>query len=866
MRIRLLFFLCGISWAVVGFAQLVDDFEDGNFTENPAWTGDTAKFRVANTELQLFDENAGSSNDAALALAAATSTDALTTWEAYVRLEFSPSASNFARYYLSAADPDLFEATAAYYVQLGGISGSDDAVELYRQDPNGRTLLIAGTAGGAGGSTVEVRLRVTRTTAAEWTLAVDYTGGTDFQSEGSTVDATYPTGAFAGVTATYSSSRSDKVFFDDFRIDPLFVDTQAPVLLEAAATSANVVVLRFDEGIANVNDAIYSLDNGVGAPTDISAGPSPTQVTLTFADELIDGTTYTVSVSGIADANGNASAAQTASFTYTAIAIPVAYDVQINELLADPTPSVTLPEAEFVELYNRSTNNFQLDGWGFSAGGAPVRLPPYVLRAGDYLILTDTDDAAAYAAYGPVLGIADFPALTNGGDQLSLLSSDDALIDFVDYDASWYGSSAKADGGWTLERRAPGRPCAGADNWLASEDLRGGTPGTRNSLFSDATDTDGPRLLRVFPTSATELLLRFDETVGQAPVGTFSLPGVGIADAEVSFPDQREVLLTLDAPLLPGTPYIVTSGIGLTDCTGNAGAVQTFEFGLPEPVMARDIVLSEVLFNPATGGARYVELYNRSPKIIDLTTLLLARVDSTQSVEPLTAEALFLPDTYVVLTEDRTDVLARYTVPAPERLIENELPPMNNEAGNLTLYTTGTGGELVIVDAFDYTADYHSALLDDENGVALERLDPEAATQARSNWFSAAATAGFGTPTGPNSQFLERDAPPADVPFAFRTGRVSPDGDGFEDVVLLDYALDAPGYLLNARIYDAAGQEVRELASNLLLATTGSLAWDGSGENGARLRYGIYVVWLEYFEPNGAVGRAKLPVVVAGRL
>ena len=42
-----LFLLPGLAQA-----QLRDDFTDGNFTANPAWTGDAAGFQVAGQQLQ----------------------------------------------------------------------------------------------------------------------------------------------------------------------------------------------------------------------------------------------------------------------------------------------------------------------------------------------------------------------------------------------------------------------------------------------------------------------------------------------------------------------------------------------------------------------------------------------------------------------------------------------------------------------------------------------------------------------------------------------------------------------------------------------------------------------------------------------
>ena len=185
---------------------------------------------------------------------------------------------------------------------------------------------------------------------------------------------------------------------------------------------------------------------------------------------------------------------------------------------------------------------------------------------------------------------------------------------------------------------------------------------------------------------------------------------------------------------------------------------------------------------------------------------------------------------------------------------------MEDKTGNITLRVDGA-----TIDSFDYSESFHYPLLDTKEGVSLERISANAPTQDEGNWHSAASTAGFATPTYRNSQFVDR--PNAleqmiDIP----NTTFSPDGDGFEDVLLINYQLDGSGYTLNLQVYDSQGRLVRRLANNEILAASGSLKWDGVTDDSNRSRLGIYVLWFELFTPKGDVERDKRAVVLAGRL
>ena len=98
------------------------------------------------------------------------------------------------------------------------------------------------------------------------------------------------------------------------------------------------------------------------------------------------------------------------------------------------------------------------------------------------------------------------------------------------------------------------------------------------------------------------------------------------------------------------------------------------------------------------------------------------------------------------------------------------------------------------------------------------------------------------------------------------TETVSPDGDGYEDFLLINYNVDALGYVANIDIYDAKGLLVRNLINGELLTNEGSLQWDGTDNNGRKARLGIHVLAVEIFHPDGTVRRFKKTCVVAGRM
>ena len=409
--LKILLLLC-ISFGVN--AQFTDNFTDGDFTNNPTWVGDTANYEVdisnqlhlnapAITDTSYLSTNSGAINN--------------TTWEFYVELDFNPSSSNYAQVFLTSDQSDLKSALNGYFVKIGNTS---DEISLYRQDGFTETEIIDGQDGRVAMSPVTVRVQVIRDLLGNWQLNADTLGGTNFVTEGNVLDATHSTSSFFGVYSRYTSTRSDKFYYDDFSViaGPI-IDTTAPQLNNLTVLSATTIDLQFNEPVDLTTSQItvnYSIDNGIGNPSVATRdGLDSSLVHLTLGTPLTNGQSYNLTINAVEDTAGNAINNHVEPFSYFIIVTPNPGDVIINEIFADPTPVVGLPGEEYVELFNHTSNIFNLGSWEFVNSGTAKILPSFNLQANAYVILCDVNDTALFTPYGDVIGITSFTALSDTG-------------------------------------------------------------------------------------------------------------------------------------------------------------------------------------------------------------------------------------------------------------------------------------------------------------------------------------------------------------------------------------------------------------------------------------------------------------------
>jgi hypothetical protein len=412
-------------------------------------------------------------------------------------------------------------------------------------------------------------------------------------------------------------------------------------------------------------------------------------------------------------------------------------------------------------------------------------------------------------------------------------------------------------------------PCAGSNNWKASISTTGGTPGKNNSIDSILTDTEGPQFKRAYTTDNTTIILVFDEPVDSLSGATLSNytidGGLQLISAATLAPLFNRVQLKTSAPLAANTVYAITA-TGIIDCKNNRiGSLNKVKTGLPVDAEPGDWLINEILFNPRDNAFDFVELFNNSAKIFDASKLYIANRNSSgsiSSVKPLSATAFYIfPGDHIVLTEDAASLALHYLVKNPDQVLTiTSLPSFPDEEG--TVITLNFQGN--VVDEVKYNDDWHFKLINNPEGVSLERIDAAALSQDPGNWHSAASTAGYGTPTYTNSQHKQLAGIAANVTVTPKV--FSPDNDGFDDIASIQYTTDAPGYIANSTIYDAAGRPVRNLVRNGTMALSGYWNWDGLGDKGNKLPVGAYVILTEIFNLDGKKNRFKNVVVLARKL
>ena len=531
-------------------------------------------------------------------------------------------------------------------------------------------------------------------------------------------------------------------------------DTQAPAISSVTSDFFGVIYVGFNEPMDKSSSESTNLWSimGIGAPG--SAILSGSTVKLDFKDRLTSGITYQLITTDVADAAGNF-LKDTISFLYTPPALPQKGDILITEIMADPTPVVGLPDAEYVELLNVSSKPINLKTLRLVDPSAKATLPDYELAPGAYVLLVSSGSYNLFSITNKV-SVTGFPSLGNSGDSLVLTTVFNQLIDRVKYDLTWYKDTGKQDGGYSLELINPSSKCPSRDNWKASTSVTGGTPGFQNAVFSIKPDEILPSVKSFSLVGNTGIRITFSESMDSLSLvnATYSVDGLSVGSVSVTDAFRESVQLTFTESI-PGGKLYELKVSGAKDCSGNELALATLTFGIGRVPDPRELLITEIMADPdpvvQLPNSEYLELYNNTNDLLSLSGLKL--YDATGSVIlgnhsiPARSYALLVPST-------TTSSFSGY----------GQVIPVS---GWLSLNNTGEllmiKHEATLIDKVWYSPTWYKNANKSDGGYSLERINPESGCPGGSNWTASDDPKG-GTPGSQNSVYsLNPDTTPPTI-------------------------------------------------------------------------------------------------------
>lgn len=741
-----------IVFPLTGFAQVFDNFSDGDFTNNPQWLGDTSLFQITNSsaippQLKPALQLNGSNSDTTILYLPNALVNNI-EWQFWVKMSFNTSENNNARVYLVADQSDLYGNLNGYYVQLGG---ANDSISLMKQSGDEHIPIIKGLQAFTGNSTNVLRVKVTRGENGFWDLFADGEGGYSFAHEGSVADDEFSSGNYFGIFCKYTSSNASKFYFDDFYVNEIIVDTIPPKLVNIDVLSANQLDLYFDEPLNAAISEIelnYFISNEIGYPQNVLQDElDPAKVHFEIQNEFIPGLQYELSISNIEDLAGNIIQDTIAFFTYFITAEIFPYDIIINELMVDENPIPNnLPEADFLELYNRTSENLNLKNCTLQPreNSDPVTFPDVIIEPDSFLIVTANVDVELFEAFGQVVGLPSF-SLNNEG-AVTLRNVNGTLIHHLHYSKEWYHDEEKQEGGWSIEQIDPQHPCDGISNWKASDDDKGGSPGARNSV--DGISYSLPEISAIALVDEDSIIIEFSHYMDSI---TILNSNAYLVDAGIGNPETISILdigasaisLQFENSFETNMVYKLTIDDSLFNCSGDIIEMnEQYEILVPVEAFPNDVVINEIFADPTPpiGLPEYefMEVFNTTDFFLNIKEWILI-VGTTEKEIP---NVVLPPKSYLIFTHENA---VNYYGMYGQSIGFSSLSLTN---GGTTLMLLNNEGE--IISSVSYSDDWYHDSDKAEGGWSLEQIDPFSPCGGRLNWSASEAEAG-GTPGKLNS-------------------------------------------------------------------------------------------------------------------
>jgi len=536
-----------------------------------------------------------------------------------------------------------------------------------------------------------------------------------------------------------------------------------------------------------------------------------------------------------------------AGFSAVAVELYVAdsllADTSLSVLLGFPPDQLALNEIyyypgedqiEFLEFVNLSGSELSLQSWAFADRSGTrgtihtaQRVPSdsLLLFCPDSVTLADWSEPSA-----SIFQLGTWPSLNNSFDSIIIYDPTGRRQLALAYASNQGGAQ-----GVSLERLALWRPATDPANWASCVAPAGSTPGRVNSVKIPAANL----VLSAMDVQDSIILEQHDFRLRSRifNAGQATVTGSQLICYLIKGQDTLAWQTANLPPLIPGDTLVWETRLTPLDCgwltlggvlrgpaidplVDNALTTQLWSSCPSSP-----IILNEIMPSPFPGESEWLELHNRSDQAVDLRGWQLA--DDKLVPHCISDSALVIPAGDFLLLGAQAE--ANLCPGTCATWFFPDFPSLNNSADALHLYDP----QGISMDDLAY-----SSTMVPPVGRSLERIRSLAPGSDPANWSPCIATSGS-TPGLVNS--LDLVALPTGLTIDLSPNPFTPNGDGHEDLLFIDFELPVEQGLVSILIYDMAGRRIAEPWLARPVSHRGRLSWDGSVNYGGMAATGLYI-------------------------
>ena len=406
-------------------------------------------------------------------------------------------------------------------------------------------------------------------------------------------------------------------------------------------------------------------------------------------------------------------------------------EITITELFVDATPSVGLPEVEWMEVFNLTDRIINVNGWGLVSESSTVEpgiirailpknnwngyLPPharFLICAAPFATTESLPDL------GYVSEVEGWSGLSDNGMRLALLRPDGTLIDGLTYERSWWKGESLA--ALSVSKIHP-EGCGLASNWEPTFLPLGATPWERGELEASAPQIATPISISSHLVNPQKVAFLLQPDID--PLSDLKCQFINEENEEEAYWESPYWVVDRESPLPEGKPIdiIIEDAHLCSNGVNTHGATMDWIPALP-PEWG-DLVISEFLTNPSPESPwdEWVEIVNVSNRTLDLEGLQLG-------------EAFLKVGQY--LNVDSVLVLE------PNCMDSWSALPANSGQIKLSIRRNQLNEETSMIDLVEYSRCWHDDREKAEGGHSLERVNYFLPANSPNNWISGTGVLG----------------------------------------------------------------------------------------------------------------------------